>query len=407
MNPPGDVLFAAESIGVSFRGRVVLKAASIWARPGSITVLLGRNGCGKTTLIRAALGLGRRDFGFIRYSGRTWERPHLSLLARLGLFYLPDRGLLSWRRSVNWHLRALGQSLPSPLDFSLADTLDIDSLRQRTARALSGGERRRVEVALAILRGPDCLVVDEPLAELSPTNRRRIASALRKLADRGCAVIATRHEIEDLLDLGRHLSRPDVEPAADLPGELTLDHEAFDLEEVVESMALAGLVAVEIQSRTAKAVVVSPASVGDLLSAKGLTGTLLAFSQAGLVLLLVGAFGYEPLLLLLALLIGSIMTAGFGMLAGSAGRDFMTTIFISMVFIIPMAVPAISALFPGAASFWVQLLPTYGFIETIVGVTAYGQSWGDVTGYLLMSAAWCVAIFAAGWFILRRRVEAL
>ena len=176
---------------------------------------------------------------------------------------------------------------------------------------------------------------------------------------------------------------------------------------LVESMALAGLVAVEIQSRTAKAVVTSPASVGDLLTAKGLTGTVLAFSQAGLVLLLVGAFGPEPLLLALALLIGSVMTAGFGMLAGSAGRDFMTTIFISMVFIIPMAVPAISALFPGAASAWVQVLPTYGFIETIVGVTAYGESWADVTGFLLMSAVWCVVIFAAGWFILRRRVEAL
>ena len=172
-------------------------------------------------------------------------------------------------------------------------------------------------------------------------------------------------------------------------------------------MALAGLVAVEIQSRTAKAVVASPASVGDLLSAKGLTGTLLAFSQAGLVLLLVGAFGSEPLLLALALLIGSIMTAGCGMLSGSAGRDFMTTIFISMIFIIPMAVPAVAALFPGAASGWVQLLPTYGFIETIVSVTAYGASWGDVTGYLALSAVWCVVIFAAGWFILRRRVEAL
>ncbi len=176
---------------------------------------------------------------------------------------------------------------------------------------------------------------------------------------------------------------------------------------LVESMALAGLVAVEIQRRTAKAVVTSPASVGDLLSAKGLTGTVLAFSQAGLVLLLVGAFGNEPLLLALALLIGSIMTAGFGMLAGSAGRDFMTTIFISMVFIIPMAVPAVSALFPGAASAWVQVLPTYGFIETIVGVTAYGQGWSDSVGYLLMSTAWCVVIFAAGWFVLRRRVEAL
>ena len=134
---------------------------------------------------------------------------------------------------------------------------------------------------------------------------------------------------------------------------------------------------------------------------------MLAFSQAGLVMLLAGAFGFEPLLLLVALLIGSVMAAGIGMLAGSAGRDFMTTIFISVVFIIPMAVPAIAALFPGAASAWVQVLPTYGFIETIVGVIAYGQGWAESMGYLLISAAWCVAIFVAGWFILRKRVEAL
>ena len=176
---------------------------------------------------------------------------------------------------------------------------------------------------------------------------------------------------------------------------------------VVEAMALAGLVAVELQTRTAKAVVVSPASVGDFLSAKSLTGTLLAFGQAGFVLLLVGGFAHQPLLVGLALLIGSIMTAGFGMLAGSAGRDFMTTIFISMVFIIPMAVPAVAALFPGAASVFVQILPTYGFIETIVGVTAYGEGWAENVGNLALSLTWCVVIFTAGWFILRRRVEAL
>ena len=176
---------------------------------------------------------------------------------------------------------------------------------------------------------------------------------------------------------------------------------------IVESMALAGLVAIEIQTRTAKAVIATPATVGDLLTAKGVTGTLLAFSQTALLLLLIGAFGFNPVLLLLAVLIGSVMMAGIGMLAGSAGRDFMTTIFIGVVLLVPLAIPAVAALFPGAASTWVQLLPTYGFIETIVGVTTYGLGWADTAGYLLISAAWCVAIFAAGWFILRRRVEAL
>jgi ABC-2 type transport system permease protein len=176
---------------------------------------------------------------------------------------------------------------------------------------------------------------------------------------------------------------------------------------VVESMALAGLVAVEIQSRTAKAVLATPATIGDLLAAKGVTGTLLAFSQAMLVLLLIGALGYDPLLLAAGVLVGSIMVAGVGMIAGSYGRDFMTTLFLSILFLLPLMIPAFGALFPGVAAVWVQVLPTYGVVQTLLGVTAYGLGWAEVAGYLAMSAAWCVAIFGAGWVILKRRVEAL
>lgn len=176
---------------------------------------------------------------------------------------------------------------------------------------------------------------------------------------------------------------------------------------VVESMALAGLVAVEIQARTAKAVLATPATVGDLLAAKGVTGTLLAFSQAILVLLLIGALGYDPLLLASAVLVGSIMVAGVGMIAGSYGRDFMTTLFIGILFLIPLTIPAFGVLFPGVAGFWIQVLPTYGIVQTLMGATVYGLGWADVAGYLALSAAWCVAIFGAGWVVLKRRVEAL
>lgn len=176
---------------------------------------------------------------------------------------------------------------------------------------------------------------------------------------------------------------------------------------LVESIALAGLVAVEIQSRTAKALVATPATIGDLLAAKGATGTLLAFGQAALLLLLTGSFAYEPVLLLVAVGIGSVMMAGVGMIAGSSGRDFMTTLFSSIIFILPLAIPAFAALFPGTASPWVQVLPTYGVVETLVGVTTYGLSWSGALGYLAIAVAWCVALFGAGWFLLKRRVEAL
>jgi ABC-type multidrug transport system ATPase subunit len=194
-------MFTADSLGVSFRDRQVLKAATVWAKAGQVTVLLGRNGCGKTTLIRAALGLCRREFGVVQFADRVYERPRLSTLARRGLFYLPDRGLLSWRRTVNWHLRAMSQSVRHPLDLGSIAWLDIESLRRKTAKKMSGGERRRVEVGLALLRRPSCLIADEPLAEVSPADRQRVAQGIRELAGHGCAVLVTGHEVDDLLDL--------------------------------------------------------------------------------------------------------------------------------------------------------------------------------------------------------------
>jgi ABC-2 type transport system permease protein len=176
---------------------------------------------------------------------------------------------------------------------------------------------------------------------------------------------------------------------------------------MTESIALAGLVAVEIVSRTAKAVVATPASVGDLLAAKGITGVILTLSQALILLLALGSFAHQPLLLLVSVAIGAVMMSGVGMIAGASGRDFITTLFISVVLVVPLAIPAFSILFPGTASTWVQALPSYGVIETMVGATSYGVGWSGALGNLGLAAAWCIGIFAAGLLLLRRRVEAL
>lgn len=176
---------------------------------------------------------------------------------------------------------------------------------------------------------------------------------------------------------------------------------------LTESLALAGLVAVEIQSRTAKAVVATPASVGDLLAAKGITGIILTLSQVVVLLLAMDAFGQQPLMILAAVLVGAVMMSGVGLMAGSAGGDFMTTLFISVVLLIPLTIPAFSLLFPGTASTWVQVLPTYGVTETLVGATAYGLDWSGAIGYLAVAGAWCVAIFGAGLLILRWRLTTL
>jgi ABC-2 type transport system permease protein len=176
---------------------------------------------------------------------------------------------------------------------------------------------------------------------------------------------------------------------------------------MVETFALAGLVASEIQSRTVTAVLITPVRMSEFLTAKAIFGTLLAFSQAVLLALLIGMLGTSTIALLITLLLGALLVTGLGLVAGSSGRDFMGILFWSMLFMIPLMVPAIAALFPGTAAAWVTILPSYGLVEAIVRTTAYGDTLIDILPFLAMLAAWCVVTFAAGLFTLRRKVATL
>ncbi len=176
---------------------------------------------------------------------------------------------------------------------------------------------------------------------------------------------------------------------------------------MVETFALAGLVASEIQSRTVTAVLITPVRMSEFLTAKAIFGTLLAFSQAVLLALLIGMLGTDAIALLITLLLGALLVTGLGLVAGSSGKDFMGILFWSMLFMIPLMVPAIAALFPGTAAGWVALLPSYGLIEAIVRTTAYDDTLVDILPYLAMLAAWCLVAFGAGLFTLRRKVATL
>jgi len=176
---------------------------------------------------------------------------------------------------------------------------------------------------------------------------------------------------------------------------------------ITESLALASLISVEVQSRTVTALLITPARTGDVLMAKTLFGTLLAFGQALILLIAVQALGQNALLLLTIILLGSLMASGVGMITGAAGKDFMGTLYLGIVFLIPMMVPAIASLFPGMASAWVKVLPSYGMVQGIVGVTAYGKGWAGSTLELGHIIVWDIVILGAGLFILKRRVETL
>lgn len=128
-------LFSADSIGKSFGGRTVLKAASVWAWEGRITGLLGRNGCGKSTLLRIGAGVVPADHGVVHLAGRAYPRPRLPALAARGLFYLPDRDSFSTRLTVREQIRAVEWR------FGGSRTTDARNVDRGARGAPTGGSR--------------------------------------------------------------------------------------------------------------------------------------------------------------------------------------------------------------------------------------------------------------------------
>lgn len=198
-------LFVAESMGVSFQGKQILKSASIWANPGTITAVMGRNGSGKTTLFRIALGLAGREYGTVRFGSETFLAPKLHDLARQGLFFLPDHGLLSRRRTLKWHLSVIRKQYGSQVRDALPEALKAEELMGKTVWEMSGGEERRAELAVAWMRKPSCLLADEPLAGIAPKDQELVSGILTTMAREGCAVVVTGHDVRPLMELADHV----------------------------------------------------------------------------------------------------------------------------------------------------------------------------------------------------------
>jgi ABC-type multidrug transport system ATPase subunit len=191
-------LLVFDSIGKRFGRRVVLRVASLWGTAGRITVLLGRNGSGKSTLIRAGLGIVKPDHGSIRWEREILDRPRLHDLARRGLLFIPDRGLLSRRLRLAAQLELYAEAFGGNVQDAV-QAEGLEGLLDSRVGELSGGEERRAEMAIARLRKPRCLLADEPFAGLAPLDRDRVAQDLLEQAASGVAVIVTGHEVEDLL----------------------------------------------------------------------------------------------------------------------------------------------------------------------------------------------------------------
>jgi lipopolysaccharide export system ATP-binding protein len=201
-----NTILRADSIAKSFRGKRVLSAATLRAVPGEVRVLFGRNGIGKSTLLKIAAGLVSPDAGAVHFDGRVYESASLSTLASAGLFYLPDHALLSSAFTVRKQLEMFRRQFNGADVVESAARLGVADQLDKSPNALSGGERRRAELAAVLVRRPKCLLADEPFRGITPRDAEELTRVFVDLAVQGMAVVITGHDVPVLLNAAHHVS---------------------------------------------------------------------------------------------------------------------------------------------------------------------------------------------------------
>ncbi len=198
---------AVHSVEKSFGTRKVVRGVSIYVRRGEAVGLLGPNGAGKTTVFYMITGLIKADRGSIELDGHDVTKLPMYQRARLGIGYLPQEASIFRGLSVEQNIRAVLEVVePSrkkreaELD-SLLDEFNIARLRKTPSIALSGGERRRVEIARALATRPSYMLLDEPFAGIDPIAVGDIQDLVRHLTNRGIGVLITDHNVRETLGL--------------------------------------------------------------------------------------------------------------------------------------------------------------------------------------------------------------
>jgi lipopolysaccharide export system ATP-binding protein len=205
--PDRKGLLAVHGVEKSFVGRKVVKGVSLHVRKGEAVGLLGPNGAGKTTVFYMITGLIKADQGRIDLDGADVTRLPMYQRARLGIGYLPQEASIFRGLTVEDNIRAVlevvepdSKRRARDLD-ALLDEFNIGRLRKSPAIALSGGERRRVEIARALATRPNYMLLDEPFAGIDPIAVGDIQSLVRHLTNRGIGVLITDHNVRETLGL--------------------------------------------------------------------------------------------------------------------------------------------------------------------------------------------------------------
>ena len=196
-----------DNVGKSFRGRPVVKGVSLRLSRGEVAGLLGPNGAGKTTCFYMITGLIPADYGAIYLDGENITAQPMYQRARMGVGYLPQetsifRGMSVWENVMAVvELRQRDHKKARETVSELLGELHIEHLRNAPAVSLSGGERRRVEIARALASEPSFMLLDEPFAGIDPLAIADIREVISYLKKRGIGILITDHNVRETLDI--------------------------------------------------------------------------------------------------------------------------------------------------------------------------------------------------------------
>jgi len=195
------------NIGKKYKKRTVLKNVSLHVKKGEAVGLLGPNGAGKTTCFYCVTGLITPDYGDIYINGEDITNLPMYKRAKMGIGYLPQEASIFRSLSVEDNIKAILEVVEEDenkreiaLD-ELLNEFSIAHLRKSPALALSGGERRRLEIARALASKPDFILLDEPLAGIDPIAVNEIRTLVSQLKNRGLGVLITDHNVRETLDI--------------------------------------------------------------------------------------------------------------------------------------------------------------------------------------------------------------
>ncbi|MBI4466322.1 MAG: LPS export ABC transporter ATP-binding protein [Acidobacteria bacterium] len=199
------VQLTAVELSKSFRGRKVVDGVSLSISPGEVVGLLGPNGAGKTTTFHILVGLTRPDAGRVTLNGTDLTHFPMYLRARHGLGYLPQEPSVFRKLTVEENILAVLETLPidgherrERLE-ELLNLMGLAHLRTHPSYTLSGGERRRVEIARTLVISPSFILLDEPFSGIDPITVLDIQKIVRDLRDRGIGVLVTDHNVRETL----------------------------------------------------------------------------------------------------------------------------------------------------------------------------------------------------------------